>query len=163
MSEISPAEKAHAEYLDTVASAKQKAIAVYPDLFASKKDYTPENQKKVERMYRNGYGVPLSVAFESTMGYPYDIHVELEDQPAVTLDAKPPEYLGLIERIFEQPIPTLGKKYYSTLRTIRRKLGPLRASVELGRLKSQYSNQEAEELQLFIDSRLEDVQKLLPS
>jgi hypothetical protein len=163
MSEINSADKAHAEYLDNVENATQKAVAVYPELFASKQDYTEEKQKRVERMYRNGYGLPISVAFESAMGYPYDVYYDLSDEPACNLESKPPEYLELITRIFDQPMPKKGDRYYSILRSTRRKLGPLRSGVELGRLKGQYSDAEAVELQTFINSRLEDIQKLLPS
>ena len=164
MSEINPAEKAHAEYLDIVTNATQKAIAVYPELFASKKDYTEEKQKRVEKINRDSYGPPISIAFETVMGYSYNVYEELGDEPACDLASKPPEYLELITRIFDQPIPKKGEnKYYSTLRTTRRKLGPLMAAVETGRLKGQYTDAEALELQTFISSRLEDINKLIAS
>jgi len=163
MSEINAADKAHAEYLNTVTDATQKAVAVYPELFASKKDYTEEKQKRVDRMYRKGYGLPMSVAFESTVGYPYDVYAELGDEPACDLKSKPPEYLELITRIFDQPIPKKTEKYFSTLRTTRRKLGSLMAGVEAGRLKGQYTDTEADELQTFISSRLEDIDELIAS
>lgn len=163
MSELRSAEKAHAEYLDLVTDATQKAVAVYPELFASKQDYTEQKQKRVERMHRNGYGLPISVAFQSTMGYSYDVYAELGDEPACDLESKSPEYLELIARIFDQPIPKKGEKYYSTLRTTRRKLGSLIAGVELGRLKNHYNDSESNELQTFISSRLEDIDKLIAS
>lgn len=161
MSEINSAETAHAEYLDLLTGATQKAATVYPELFATKKDYTEEKQKRVDSLNRDGEGLPYSIAFESIMGYSCDVYSELGNEPACNLASKPPDYLKLISRIFDQPIPKKGEKYYSTLRTTRRKLGSLIAGVEAGRLKRQYTAAEADELQTFIKSRLEDIDELI--
>lgn len=163
MSEISQsAEKAHADYKEKVSIATNKAILVYPELFASKKDYSDDDERRVQRMNRGGFGVPFSVAFESVMGYSFDVYSELADEPVVNLYGKTPEYLDLVDKIFDQPMPEKGPKYYSTLRTVRKQMKASMVKVELERLKQNIDDNEAAELRTFVDARLEDVQKLLP-
>jgi len=138
-----------------------QASVIFPQEFMSQKDRTPEKDQEIERNYRDGHGVPYSLAFELVMGIAEDYFRTLPEEPKYSFEGKSLRFIQIATKIFKTQNPNPAHK--KELRDLIRELQPIVPEIEVARLKGEFQiDDNPDDLINFATKRLDYIKSQLP-